>query len=71
MEREKEEMDEYEDNDELDDKELITIVKANRFLYNKAEKLYSNTKIKRLAWNAVGEGLSKTKTGKYLYDLFT
>jgi len=68
---EEEIMDEYEDNDELDDKELIIIVKANPFLCNKSEKLYSNIEIKKLAWTAIGERLSKKKTGKYLHDLFT
>jgi len=64
---EEEIMDEYEDNDELDDKELIIIVKANPFLCNKSEKLYSNIEIKKLAWTAIGERLSK----KRLVSIYT
>ncbi|XP_039303004.1 uncharacterized protein LOC113003433 isoform X1 [Solenopsis invicta] len=60
---EEEIIEEFDENDELDDQELITIVKANPFLYDKSDKLYSNSEVKRLAWATVGEGLSKKKTG--------
>lgn len=49
--------------EEVEDKELITIVRANPFLYNKSEKLYSNNEMKRLAWTTIGNSLSKKKTG--------
>lgn len=50
---------------ELDDKELILYVKANPFLYNKSEKLYSNHDMKNLTWDSIGNSLSSKKTGKY------
>ncbi|XP_071580686.1 uncharacterized protein [Temnothorax nylanderi] len=55
--------DEFEDELELDDKELIMCVKANPFLYNKSEKMYSNTDLKNLAWDSIGNSLTKKKTG--------
>ncbi|KAL0120336.1 hypothetical protein PUN28_008174 [Cardiocondyla obscurior] len=55
-------LDDISESKELD-KEIISIVRANRFLYNKNEKLYSNTQMKRLAWTTIGENLSKKKTG--------
>lgn len=61
----------FQDDDELNDKELITIVRANPFLYNKSDKLYSNSEVKRLAWAAIGEGLSKKRVvSTYKINLF-
>jgi len=56
-------MDDVQERKEVDDKELITLVKANPFLYNKAEKLYSNSEVKRLSWATIGDYLSKKMTG--------
>ncbi|XP_024877803.1 uncharacterized protein LOC112458412 [Temnothorax curvispinosus] len=56
-----EDSEQYED--EQDDRELITWVKANSFLYNKSEKLYSNNEVKNSAWDAIGNNLTNKKTG--------
>ncbi|XP_011341747.3 uncharacterized protein LOC105281892, partial [Ooceraea biroi] len=53
--------DEFED--ELDDKELISCVKANPLLYDKSEKFYSNSKVKRVIWEDIGNNLTNKKTG--------
>ncbi|RLU19402.1 hypothetical protein DMN91_007959 [Ooceraea biroi] len=53
--------DEFED--ELDDKELISCVKANPLLYDKSEKFYSNSEVKRLIWEDIGNNLTNKKTG--------
>lgn len=58
---EDEQFEDYED--ENDDLELITWVKANSFLYNKSEKLYSNNEVKNSAWDAIGNKLTNKKTG--------
>lgn len=50
--------------DELDDKELIIYVKANSFLYNKSEKMYSNNEMKKMVWNTIGDNLTNKKSGK-------
>lgn len=60
---EEEFMDDVQEREEVDDKELITLVRANPVLYNKAEKLYSNSEVKRLSWATIGNHLSKKKTG--------
>ncbi|XP_071637021.1 uncharacterized protein [Temnothorax longispinosus] len=55
--------DEFEDELELNDKELIMCVRANPFLYNKSDKRYSDNELKNLAWDQIGNSLTKKKTG--------
>ncbi|XP_024870112.1 uncharacterized protein LOC112453550 [Temnothorax curvispinosus] len=55
--------DEFEDELELDDKELIMCVRANPYLYNKSDKRYSDNELKNLAWDQIGNSLTKKKTG--------
>lgn len=62
-EEEDEFLDNLQESEELEDRELINIVRMNSFLYNKSEKLYSNNEMKRLAWTTIGNSLSKKKTG--------
>ncbi|XP_077270975.1 uncharacterized protein LOC143902147 [Temnothorax americanus] len=54
--------DEFEDELELDDKELIMCVRANPFLYNKSDKRYSDNELKNLAWDQIGNSLTKKRT---------
>lgn len=55
---------ELEFEDDIDDKEIIMCVKANPFLYNKSEKMYSNNEMKKMAWNTIGDSLTNKKSGK-------
>ncbi|XP_032683624.1 uncharacterized protein LOC116849967 [Odontomachus brunneus] len=45
------------------DRELIVVVRANRFLYNKTEKLYANGDVKTEAWKQVGASLTNPIEG--------
>lgn len=62
----------FQDDDELDDKELITIVRANPFLYNKSDKLYSNSEVKRVSlgcyWGRIVQ--KKRVVSTYKINLF-
>ncbi|XP_032689889.1 uncharacterized protein LOC116853120 [Odontomachus brunneus] len=45
------------------DRELIAVVRANRFLYDKTEKLYANGDVKTEAWKQVGASLTNPIEG--------
>lgn len=63
------EEDEVEVNEELEiinSRELIAIVRLNRFLYDKTEKLYSNGNMKTEAWAQVGASLTHPIEGKFI-----
>ncbi|XP_029678810.1 uncharacterized protein LOC115244930 [Formica exsecta] len=50
--------------DELSsDRELIAVVRVNRFLYDKTEKLYSNGEVKAAAWTQIGASLTHPVEG--------
>ncbi|XP_077271273.1 uncharacterized protein LOC143904724 [Temnothorax americanus] len=58
------ELTEYLSEDELSsDKELIAVVRVNRFLYDKTEKLYANVNVKTAAWIQVGASLTHPLEG--------
>ncbi|XP_032690169.1 uncharacterized protein LOC116853281 [Odontomachus brunneus] len=45
------------------DRELIAVVQANRFLYDKTEKLYANGDVKTEAWKQIGASLTNPIEG--------
>lgn len=47
------------------DRELIAMVRANRFLYDKTEKLYANGNVKTEAWVQIGASLTHPLKGKF------
>ncbi|KYN17595.1 hypothetical protein ALC57_10110 [Trachymyrmex cornetzi] len=55
------------------DRELIAVVKVNRFLYDKTEKLYANGTVKNEAWAQIGASLTHPLEGivaeKRFYNL--
>lgn len=53
--------------DELSsDRELIAVVRVNRFLYDKTEKLYANGEVKAAAWTQIGASLTHPVEGKFI-----
>lgn len=55
-----------EDNVNID-RELIAVVRANQFLYDKTEKLYANVSVKTEAWTQIGASLTHPLEGKFTY----
>ncbi|KAM0730278.1 hypothetical protein ACS0PU_004155 [Formica fusca] len=45
------------------DRELIAVVRVNRFLYDKTEKLYANGEVKAAAWAQIGASLTHPVEG--------
>jgi len=48
------------------DRKLIAVVRVNRFLYNKIEKLYANNNVKTEAWIQIGASLTHPLEGKFI-----
>lgn len=48
------------------DRELIAVVRVNRFLYDKTEKLYTNGNVKAEAWSQIGASLTYPLEGKFI-----
>ncbi|CAL1681085.1 unnamed protein product [Lasius platythorax] len=53
----------FEEDDVSIDRELITVVRTNRFLYDKTEKLYANVSVKTEAWTQIGASLTHPLEG--------
>ncbi|KMQ83095.1 hypothetical protein RF55_20942, partial [Lasius niger] len=53
----------FEEDDVSIDRELIAVVRANRFLYDKTEKLYANVNVKTEAWTQIGASLTHPLEG--------
>ena len=52
------------------DQELIAVVRVNRFLYDKTEKLYANVEVKTNAWAQISASLTNPLEGKFILDIF-
>jgi|GEM_PF-5179544 len=48
------------------DRELIAVVRVNRFLYDKTEKLYANSNVKTEAWTQIDASLTHPLEGKFI-----
>jgi len=53
------------------DRELIAVVRVNRFLYDKTEKLYANSNAKTEAWTQIGASLTHPLEGKFILVIGT
>lgn len=54
------------DNEEDVDLQLVTIVRNNRFLYDKTDKMYANVSLKNRVWTRIGSSLSTPIEGKLI-----
>jgi len=48
------------------DRELIAVIRVNRFLYDKTEKFYANDNVKTEAWTQIGASLTHPLEGKFI-----